>query len=476
MRPLLPAGSRARVTPCAPGKIRSGDIVVFRAGRTLVVHRVVAVRRGAAPAFAERGDAALTVSWRPAQAVVGRVDGVWLGARYLSFAHGTGRMASTLFDARWRSRRVPGRIRLLQYGLAERALLWLARRREQRPVQRRRWRVVDQIVEVSAPGASLVAQVEQAYGGFPRAPAAAAATVEISCDGATVRAGARRSALLAPPWSAWHLRVMTNQAVLSALAQSHMLPHGSAVQIAGRAALLVGGSGSGKTTLALALHDRGFQLLAEGQVPIDAATGLVQPFPRGLDVVVEAALAQGSGIRGKTLRPAPKSGALVACPIGWIFFLEQLFPGTHAQRLEVGCPAEDRDSMRELFVREGLVDVEVEAEASIAVVAGDFTPTAAHNLDGLHRQLRASGLTICFVASRPLERPDFSAPLAISPLAPARTILALAANSIDGDRGPHGLSDLARLVEGVSIAHFTGGSVAERVRAVEEWVGEEGSA
>ncbi|HEY3357956.1 MAG TPA: S24/S26 family peptidase [Polyangia bacterium] len=125
MRPLVPPGARVRVRPCALEEVRPGQIALFRHERTLIVHRVVAVRRRPRVAIAERGDASPTTTWRDAAALVGLVEGVWLGRRYLALGRGAGRLLSAAFDARWRWRRVPYRARRVEYALVEALLaLW----------------------------------------------------------------------------------------------------------------------------------------------------------------------------------------------------------------------------------------------------------------------------------------------------------------------------------------------------------------
>jgi hypothetical protein len=133
MRPLVPDGARVRARPCHPDELRPGQIALFRHERGLVVHRVVATRRSPRPEVAERGDAAAVLTWRGPAAVVGLVDGVWLGDGYLDLRRGPGAVASALLDGRWRWRRVPGRLRRLEYALVEAALRWWAGWAEDRP-------------------------------------------------------------------------------------------------------------------------------------------------------------------------------------------------------------------------------------------------------------------------------------------------------------------------------------------------------
>jgi hypothetical protein len=79
MRPLLPHGSTAVVSPCDAAELRVGDIALFRSRKALVVHRVVGLDSGPdGLRIAERGDWAASPRWRPAWHVVGRVVAVKL--------------------------------------------------------------------------------------------------------------------------------------------------------------------------------------------------------------------------------------------------------------------------------------------------------------------------------------------------------------------------------------------------------------
>lgn len=91
MAPMLRAGDRILIEPCA-GRIRWGDVIVFRSAAGSIVHRVIGVRRGRAPLLIEKGDAnpfAGTVS--PA-AVVGRVCRRDREGRSVDMVHGSGRL------------------------------------------------------------------------------------------------------------------------------------------------------------------------------------------------------------------------------------------------------------------------------------------------------------------------------------------------------------------------------------------------
>ena len=71
MLPLLRAGDRVELLPVAPERLRRGDLLVFRQGEHLIVHRLVA-RRGAS--WIARGDNLSAADPPiPAAAILGRV-------------------------------------------------------------------------------------------------------------------------------------------------------------------------------------------------------------------------------------------------------------------------------------------------------------------------------------------------------------------------------------------------------------------
>ncbi len=83
MAPTLPPGALAVVRPVA-GPLRPGDVIAFRDGHRITIHRIVAPASvGAGPSWLTRGDANPVADARPVTArdVVGRVAFVipWLG-------------------------------------------------------------------------------------------------------------------------------------------------------------------------------------------------------------------------------------------------------------------------------------------------------------------------------------------------------------------------------------------------------------
>jgi signal peptidase I len=77
MTPLIKPGDMVRVARVAPQKVRFGDIVVFRRGSELIVHRVL--KRQHTPdgiVFSEKGDAGNVYGKINDDKVVGRVTGL----------------------------------------------------------------------------------------------------------------------------------------------------------------------------------------------------------------------------------------------------------------------------------------------------------------------------------------------------------------------------------------------------------------
>ena len=76
MEPALRDGDRVEVSPAAPSDLRPGDLVVFRAGDSLVVHRLLLAD---AAGFLEMGDNRALGARYPWPRRIGRVTAV-LGA------------------------------------------------------------------------------------------------------------------------------------------------------------------------------------------------------------------------------------------------------------------------------------------------------------------------------------------------------------------------------------------------------------
>ncbi len=116
-----------------------------------------------------------------------------------------------------------------------------------------------------------------------------------------------------PSWPVESAVAMT----LRAWAEGVLL-HAAAVEVHGRALLLVAPSGGGKTTLALALARRGHGLLSDELVPVRWEGAQILPFPRTLFVRSEAdpegprAVVRPEGLRRAT--PGPLCGALFLGP------------------------------------------------------------------------------------------------------------------------------------------------------------------
>ncbi|MEW6442404.1 MAG: nucleotidyltransferase family protein [bacterium] len=75
MRPLVSPGDRATIRTTAPAKVRRGDLVAFRQGDRIVVHRCLGRRTVAGRRWlCEKGDGQARWRWVPQDRVAGRVD------------------------------------------------------------------------------------------------------------------------------------------------------------------------------------------------------------------------------------------------------------------------------------------------------------------------------------------------------------------------------------------------------------------
>lgn len=74
MSPAIRAGEVVRIRKIPPGKIRTGDIVAFRQGKNIIVHRVIGKRRaGRQLSYRQMGDAGRTSGSFYAGDLIGRV-------------------------------------------------------------------------------------------------------------------------------------------------------------------------------------------------------------------------------------------------------------------------------------------------------------------------------------------------------------------------------------------------------------------
>jgi len=111
MRPLIHDGDIVRVAPYPQTPIDVGDIVLFRREKSLVAHRVTALKTENGQSFiAERGDNAGVIAWRPVQEVVGRVEQVRGLHWALDLSRGTGRAIGRIMNLYWATIKRPGRL------------------------------------------------------------------------------------------------------------------------------------------------------------------------------------------------------------------------------------------------------------------------------------------------------------------------------------------------------------------------------
>ena len=102
MRPLLPAGSRVQVQPLDRCP-RLGQILVFKAGDRLVVHRLIHVRETVTGAYEliTKGDLSARIDDPiPQDQVVGHATHLLVWNRWIPLNHAPGRVAGRLL-ARW---------------------------------------------------------------------------------------------------------------------------------------------------------------------------------------------------------------------------------------------------------------------------------------------------------------------------------------------------------------------------------------
>jgi hypothetical protein len=150
---------------------------------------------------------------------------------------------------------------------------------------------------IATPGPRWHAFLDELWGDFRTPPAPGADPVEVAeRDGRTWLTLPGDSAL--PFDDPWVLaEVLRYWLVEHAVTRARgVVPlHAAALGRRGRGVLLAGPSGAGKTTLAVALAEAGWALASDDVAPIDAATGLVRPFPKPLSVRARATRAALAG-------------------------------------------------------------------------------------------------------------------------------------------------------------------------------------
>lgn len=114
--------------------------------------------------------------------------------------------------------------------------------------------------------------------------------------------------------------------------RGHLVLHGNAVQVEGRAMICVGPSGAGKSTLAAAFMRRGYPILADDVVPVDSRGWALPGFPRiklWRDVAEHLELDTNAL---KRIRPGLEKfnlpledGKREAVPVRWIYVLGSEF-------------------------------------------------------------------------------------------------------------------------------------------------------
>lgn len=114
------------------------------------------------------------------------------------------------------------------------------------------------------------------------------------------------------------------------LQRGHLVLHGNAIRIGEQCMVCVGHSGAGKSTLAAGFMQRGYQVLADDVVPVDAQCRALPGFPRiklwqdvadKLEIDTRALRRIRPNIEKYNL-PVASDGAGRALPIGWVYILD----------------------------------------------------------------------------------------------------------------------------------------------------------
>ena len=102
MRPLLRPGDRVTIRMAGPADVRRGDIVAFRQGEGIVVHRCVGWRTaGGSKWFCEKGDSQAAWRWVPEDHVAGRVESLERDGRARDMGRWPWSLLNRLLGSMW---------------------------------------------------------------------------------------------------------------------------------------------------------------------------------------------------------------------------------------------------------------------------------------------------------------------------------------------------------------------------------------
>lgn len=320
--------------------------------------------------------------------------------------------------------------------------------------------------------------IKASLAAFPKPPQNAAASVIVKIEGdavTAVRAGGGESRFESSNGEerARVAKSLASAFVLAEASADYDLPHGCALEVCGKALLIIGGSGSGKTTLLRALAEKGLAPLCEGQAPIGRRDGLLRPFPRGFETV-DRTREEGTprALSRKTVYFGAAAEAGSKYEIGAAIFLQSLFPGREKQAVEIGIDARDAEKTAEICASLGAENVSIDACLGFAAVRVQFNPRDGFGVNEFQAELlrrRPQPLYVHFAAHK---KPLFGLPLKVETISRAAAALALAANSFEPKGALRGKSEtpaMARFLNALKRARshrFEDGSIAERVEAV----------
>ncbi len=349
----------------------------------------------------------------------------------------------------------------------------------------RRYHVLDQIVEISAPKERWLSEVEKSLARFCAPADDLETSLTIKADATSIEAfdgcglKIKQRNLNLGDNAPWLLKAMTTQCLLNALAQTHDILHGSAIVAHGKAYLFIGGSGTGKTTLSLELVRRGYALLCEGQIPVLRETALAQPFPRGLESESRPDEAEAFASKHlKKTRPLTLNVHMAPCAVASVFFLEDIFPGTAMQAFIITCPIKNQAALTQALSCLPVSDVEIDMDAGICVARFNFQPSPAFGLNELHAKLGKSGPRVDLIRSAKVEKPQWSRPVNIEKISLSKATLGLGANCFaqartdESANGKNILNVFSGVLKNAEAYLLRCGSVDERARCVIEKIEE----